>query len=123
MRKKRPFTLSSALESGGTNRPRRVHSFPLPRRLVPETSPMHSRREALRVGGLSALGLTLPDLLRTRAETRNAASGGGRAKSCIVVFLMGGPPQYSTWDPKPDAPPEVRGEFGPTDTNVPGLRL
>ncbi|HUR55395.1 MAG TPA: DUF1501 domain-containing protein, partial [Gemmataceae bacterium] len=85
---------------------------------------MHSRREALRVGGLSALGLTLPDLLRARAASvREAASGGGKAKNCIVVFLMGGPPQHSTWDPKPDAPPEVRGEFGPTDTNVPGVRI
>lgn len=83
---------------------------------------MHSRREALRAGGLSALGLALPDLLRARAETRNASSG-GRAKNCIVVFLLGGPPQHSTWDPKPDAPPEVRGEFGPTDTNVPGVRI
>ena len=36
---------------------------------------------------------------------------------------MGGPPQHSTWDPKPDAPPEVRGEFGPIDTNVPGIRV
>lgn len=80
---------------------------------------MHSRREALRAGGLSVLGLTLPDLLRSRA----AAPRSGTAKNCIVVFLMGGPPQHSTWDPKPDAPPEVRGEFGPTDTNVPGVRI
>jgi hypothetical protein len=50
-------------------------------------------------------------------------AGAGRAKNCIVLFLMGGPPQHSTWDPKPDAPAEVRGEFGPTDTNVPGLRV
>jgi hypothetical protein len=47
----------------------------------------------------------------------------GRAKSCIVLFLMGGPPQHSTWDPKPDAPAEVRGEFGPIATTVPGLSV
>jgi hypothetical protein len=47
----------------------------------------------------------------------------GRAKSCIVLFLMGGPPQHSTWDPKPDAPTEVRGEFGPISTTIPGLSI
>src|SRR5439155_5473724 len=72
-------------------------------------------------GGLAALGLSWPQLLRAR---ENAAPGGnGKATSCIVLFLMGGPPQHSTWDPKPDAPPEVRGEFGPTATNVPGLTI
>ena len=79
-----------------------------------------SRRELLRVGGLSALGLSLPQL---RA---GQAAGGDRAapaKSCIVLFLTGGPPQHSTWDPKPDAPAEVRGEFGPIETNVPGVRI
>ena len=79
-----------------------------------------SRRELLRIGGLSALGLSLPQLLDARAVAR---SSGGRAKSCIVLFLMGGPPQHSTWDPKPDAPREVRGEFGPIDTKTPGLRV
>ena len=78
-----------------------------------------TRREALHVGGLAALGLTLPQLLATQAT----AAGSTKAKRCIVLFLMGGPPQHSTWDPKPDAPAEVRGEFGPTDTNVPGVRL
>jgi hypothetical protein len=79
-----------------------------------------TRRESLRVGGLSALGLSLPQLLRNRAA---ASESPKRAKSCIVVFLMGGPPQHSTWDPKPNAPAEVRGEFGPTETNVPGVRI
>ena len=79
-----------------------------------------SRREVLRVGGLSALGLSLPDLLQARETARPGAAKG---KSCIVLFLMGGPPQHSTWDPKPDAPPEIRGEFGPIDTNVPGIRF
>lgn len=78
-----------------------------------------TRREVLRVGGLSALGLSLPDVLRARA----VAPATGKAKSCIILFLMGGPPQHSTWDPKPDAPPEIRGEFGPIDTSVPGIRI
>ena len=66
-----------------------------------------TRRETLRVGGLSACGLSLPQLMGqstvTAAEGATIATG-GRAKSCIVLFLMGGPPQHSTWDPKPEAP-------------------
>ena len=69
-----------------------------------------TRREVLRVGGAGAFGLTLPELLRsqrTAAATRDASSAvrsatRGRAKNCIVLFLMGGPSQHSTWDPKPE---------------------
>ena len=90
-----------------------------------------TRREVLRIGGAGAFGLTLPELLRsqrTAAATRDASSAvrsatRGRAKNCIVLFLMGGPPQHSTWDPKPDAPVEIRGEFGPIQTSVPGLHF
>jgi hypothetical protein len=73
----------------------------------------------LRVGGLAALGLSWPQLLRA-GENR---ATDGRAKSCILLFLMGGPPQHSTWDPKPQAPAEVRGEFGPIATAVPGMQI
>jgi hypothetical protein len=72
---------------------------------------------------LTALGLSLPLLLRQRAQAAPRPARPGRAKSCIVLFLMGGPPQHSTWDPKPDAPAEVRGKFGPIDSKVPGIRL
>lgn len=82
----------------------------------------YSRREAMRIGGLSALGLSMPHLLANRAAASEKSSRGS-AKNCIVLFLLGGPPQHSTWDPKPDAPQEVRGEFGPIDTNVPGIRI
>ena len=87
-----------------------------------------SRREILRVGGLSALGLSLPQLLSGRsaiAADQNAADAirKGSAKSCIILFLMGGQPQHSTWDPKPEAPPEVRGEFKPIDSIVPGISI
>ena len=80
-----------------------------------------ARRDILRVGGLGLLGagLDLPSLL---AATPTGGTGAGKAKSCILLFLMGGPPQHSTWDPKPDAPAEVRGDFGPIATNVPGPR-
>ncbi|MCI0361244.1 MAG: DUF1501 domain-containing protein [Planctomycetaceae bacterium] len=83
-----------------------------------------SRREMLRAGGLGLMGLSLSKLLA--AQARGAAEGsskGGRAKSCIVLFLMGGPPQHSTWDPKPDAPAEVRGEIGPIATKLPGVQF
>jgi hypothetical protein len=87
-----------------------------------------TRREMLRLGGLGAFGLTLPELLRSReasAAPRTASPGtpDGKAKACIVLFLMGGPPQHSTWDPKPDAPAEIRGQFKPMATRVPGLQI
>jgi uncharacterized protein (DUF1501 family) len=79
-----------------------------------------TRREVLRVGGLGALGLGLPELLRGNTSVKLPRSG--KARSCIVLFLMGGPPQQSTWDPKPDAPAQIRGDFGPIATKVPGIR-
>ncbi len=79
-----------------------------------------TRREILRAGSLGLMGLGLPELLRTRAAAATGATA-PKAKSCIMLFLMGGPPQHSTWDPKPDAPPEVRGEFKHIATNVPGI--
>lgn len=83
-----------------------------------------SRREWLRVGGLALGGLSLPALLQSRASGAAANVGGfGRAKSCIVIFLLGGPPQHETWDPKPDAPAEVRGPFNPIATKVPGIQV
>jgi hypothetical protein len=78
----------------------------------------------LRVGGVAALGLTWPELLRRQAAAATRAQPNrGRARSCILLFLMGGPPQHSTWDPKPDAPAQIRGEFGPIATAVPGMQI
>src|SRR5688572_23266585 len=82
-----------------------------------------TRREALRAGGLGFFGLSLPEILRNQSQAASPAGKNRRAKSCIVLFLMGGPPQQSTWDPKPDAPAEVRGEFKPIATTVPGLQI
>ena len=86
-----------------------------------------NRREFLRIGGLGALGagLNLADLARAEGAPQGGpgAVSFGRAKSCILLFLMGGPPQHSTWDPKPDAPAQVRGDFGPISTTVPGLSI
>ena len=84
-----------------------------------------SRREWLRVGGLTTLGLGLPQLLAAAAEPRPEGLGPqfGRAKNVLFVWLQGGPPQHETWDPKPEAPAEIRGEFGSIQTNVPGLQI
>jgi hypothetical protein len=79
-----------------------------------------TRREMLRVGGLATLGLSWPDLLRAREAAKPKK---GRATGCIVLFLMGGPPQHSTWDPKPDAPATIRGNYGPIATNVTGIKI
>jgi hypothetical protein len=64
-----------------------------------------TRRDWLRIGGLGMMGLTLPNLLAARAQAGAARTG--RAKSCIVLCFLGGPPQHETWDPKPDAPAEI----------------
>jgi len=85
------------------------------------------RRELLRLGGLTALGLSLDDLLGAVAGGRMADGGDAmlapRATSCIILFLAGGPPQHETFDPKPDAPVEIRGEFRPIATSVPGVQF
>src|SRR5436309_68813 len=81
-----------------------------------------TRRDVLHAGGLGMLGLSLPELLRGRAAATETPHP-RRARSCILLFLMGGPPQHSTWDPKPDAPAEVRGDVRPIATNVPGIHV
>ena len=78
-----------------------------------------SRRSFLQVGGLAMGGLTLPQLLRAEAE-----QGAGRStKSVIMIFLSGGPPHQDMFDLKMDAPVEIRGEFRPIATNVPGIQI
>src|SRR5262245_52156887 len=81
-----------------------------------------SRREWLRIGGLGAFGVSLPALLGNKAQAEKSKSF-GKAKACIVLFLTGGPPQHETWDPKPDAPAEIRGDLKPIASSVPGLRV
>lgn len=79
-----------------------------------------SRRAILRAGGLSALGLSAPFVRRLAAAVPRSDR---RAKSCIVLFLLGGPPQHSTWDPKPEAAQEIRGEIAPIATSIPGVQV
>jgi len=85
-----------------------------------------SRREWLRVGGLGLGAISLPQLLAGQASAQPTVERPamfGRAKNVMVVWLQGGPPQHETWDPKPDAPAEIRGAFGPIQTNIPGIQI
>lgn len=93
-----------------------AHDLPLP---PPEAARL-SRRRMLQVGGLGAMGITLPGILR--AQEQAAALGlSPRADSCIVIFLNGGPSHLDMWDMKPDAPDGIRGEFKPIDSSLPGV--
>lgn len=78
-----------------------------------------SRRGFVRAGGLGLGGLTLANLLKAEAQIAGRLS----QKSVIVIHLDGGPPQMDLIDPKPDAPSEIRGEFKPLSTKIPGLHL
>ena len=100
-----------------------------------------NRRSALQAGALSLLGLGLPQLLCGRDAVARAAApagsststqssssapakdGFGRAKACILLFMWGGPAHQDTWDMKPDAPAEVRGEFKPIASRLPSLPI
>src|SRR5687768_7361629 len=77
-----------------------------------------SRRRWLQVGGLGALGLSLPQLLRSAEQSPPAAT-----RSCVLFLLHGGPSQLDIWDMKPSAPAEVRGEFQPAATRASGLHI
>ena len=79
-----------------------------------------SRRSFLRVGALSALGLSLPQMLRLRAAEPVANR---KVANCILLWMQGGPSHIDTFDPKPDAPAEIRGEFKTIPTTLPGIRV
>jgi hypothetical protein len=88
----------------------------------------YSRREFLRVGGATFLGLSLPQFFSLQANAApgspfDGSSGYGKAKSVILLFLQGGPSHIDIWDPKPDAPSNIRGLFKPINTNVDGIQL
>ena len=81
-----------------------------------------TRRDWLQAGGLSALALSLPDVLAS-AEVASPQASFGRARACLVIYLFGGPSHVDLWDMKPEAPEGFRGEFKPIATNVPGIRI
>lgn len=82
-----------------------------------------SRRSLFRRCGAGLLGLSLPEFLRLRSQAgeRSSSDGFGRAKSCIVLYCWGGMSHIDTWDLKPAAPAEIRGEFKPIATATPGI--
>ncbi|HZL37756.1 MAG TPA: DUF1501 domain-containing protein [Tepidisphaeraceae bacterium] len=86
-----------------------------------------SRRELLRVGGAGLLGLSLSQVLALEARGANVGAkkkdGFGSAKNFIFVFLQGGPSHLDIWDPKPDAPDNIRGEFKTIPSKITGVPL
>src|SRR4051812_20363842 len=81
------------------------------------------RRSMLRAGMLGAAGLALPNLLRWEAFAEDKGKATKRASSVIILWMRGGPSQHETWDPKPEAPGEIRGPFGAIPTKVPGIQI
>jgi hypothetical protein len=87
-----------------------------------------ARRTFLHAGALSAVGLSLPQVLSGRSvavagPTQSAPPTGGSAKTCILLYMLGGPPQQETFDLKPEAPGTARSLFKPIATNVPGIEI
>lgn len=86
-----------------------------------------TRRDLLHLGGLGMFGLSLSDALRLQAlpadETAESIGGFGRAKSCILIHLIGAPPQHETFDPKPLAPAEIQGELQAISTSLTGVEI
>ncbi len=80
-----------------------------------------TRRDSLKLGLGGLFGAGLVDLLRLRGRA-DEPSLDAKAKSCILIWLDGGPTHYETFDPKPNAPAEIRGEFGVLRANLPNAR-
>jgi hypothetical protein len=81
------------------------------------------RRSFLKSGILGTLGLSLPQLLRAEAQETRSGRPPRRVTSVVILWMRGGPSHIDTWDPKPDAPREIRGDFSPISTNVPGIQI
>ncbi|HVK17954.1 MAG TPA: DUF1501 domain-containing protein [Fimbriiglobus sp.] len=85
-----------------------------------------TRRDLLRIGGLSLAGLSLPGVLRATENAPVPASGGkgfGKAKSVILIYLQGGPSHLDLWDPKDNVPDSVKSVFKPIPTKLPGTQV
>src|SRR5205085_18010 len=83
-----------------------------------------TRRDLLRAGSLSVLGLSLADLLRAEAaQAATSAVARPRAKNVILIYLGGGLTHHDTFDPKPGAPQEIRGKYGVIPTKTPGVQF
>jgi hypothetical protein len=90
---------------------------------IPRQVQRFNRRHLLRAGSVGCLGLNLANLLQAEAAAAQAPRRAARLQSCILLFYYGGPSHLDTWDLKPQAPSEVRGEFNTIATLVPGIRI
>ena len=81
-----------------------------------------TRRDFLQVGTLGATGLTLANAVAAQAAEATDKKGRDE-RSCIMIFNLGAPSQFETWDPKPDAPAEIRGPFKPIATASPEIQI
>ncbi|MBK67766.1 MAG: hypothetical protein CMP22_06510 [Rickettsiales bacterium] len=84
-----------------------------------ESNPLN-RRNVLQIGSAGMFGISLPTMLKAAAESGLRK---GAAKRCVLFFLDGGPGQQDMWDMKPDAPADIRGEFYPISSSVPGIQV
>lgn len=100
---------------------RHDHAFTSLNPLTPEGLTLSTRRNFLKAGLAGMAGLTLPGLLRHRADAARAGLPSRSGKSVLLLWMAGGPSHIDTWDPKPNRPPENRGPFGVTRTRVPGV--
>src|SRR5262245_16670541 len=90
---------------------------------IPADHPAIGRRALLQAGGIGLLGTGLGDLLRLEAQAAEGVAVMPRAKSVVFIFQSGGPSQHETFDPKPEAPTEIRGEYRTTATKLAGVRF
>ena len=97
------------------------HAFGNMNALCREGLVVSSRRNMVKASMAGMAGLTLPNLLQSRAEAAMAGRDSHRAKSVILLWMTGGPSQIDTWDPKPDRPLNNRGPFGVIKTKLPGV--
>ena len=94
-----------------------------------DTHAKMTRRDLLRLGGSSILGLSLGQMLNLKASASTApvatkgGPGWGRAKSVIMVYLQGGPSHLDLWDPKENVPEKIRSAFKPIPTKIPGINF
>ena len=81
----------------------------------------HTRRDFLRNSSVGLAGLTLPSFYNALAKSASGKSPKAKAKSCIIVYTWGGMSHYESFDPKPEAPSEIRGIFKHIPTATPGI--
>src|SRR5690349_3153847 len=86
-------------------------------------SPFVTRRELMRLSAAGVAGASLSGWFGVLADRAARAAPPARPKSCILLWMSGGPSHHDTFDPKPDAPADVRGDLNAIATSVPGIRV